>query len=78
MDASVTKPRSQLPYPEIVHSGPKHKFFIFLHSVGFQNASITLLNNILSPMQMNGCFGYETIFATSTPRNNAVTPETQI
>jgi hypothetical protein len=64
MDALVTKPCSQLQYPEIVHSGPKHKFCIFLHSVGFQNASKTLPNNILGLMDMKGCVGYETIFAT--------------
>jgi hypothetical protein len=29
-------------------------------------------------LQMNGCFGYEIIFATSAPRNSAVTLKTQI
>jgi hypothetical protein len=29
---------SQLRYLEIVHLGPKHKFCIFLHSEGLQNA----------------------------------------
>jgi hypothetical protein len=58
--------------------GLKHKFGIFLHSVGFQNAPKTLPNNICSPLQMNGCFGYEIIFATSAPRNSAVTLKTQI
>jgi hypothetical protein len=56
--------------PEMVHSGMKHMFFIFLHSVHFKNAPKTLPNNILGPMQMNGCFGYKTIFATSVPQNS--------
>jgi hypothetical protein len=29
---------SQVWYPEIVHSGPKHKFLIFLHAEGKRNA----------------------------------------
>jgi hypothetical protein len=29
---------SQVWYPEIVHSGPKHKFCIFLHAEGKRNA----------------------------------------
>jgi hypothetical protein len=29
---------SQVRYLEIVHLGPKHKFRIFLHSEGLQNA----------------------------------------
>jgi hypothetical protein len=29
---------SQVWYPKIVHSGPKHKFFIFLHAEGKRNA----------------------------------------
>jgi hypothetical protein len=79
MDALVTKPCfSQLGYPEIVHSSAKHKFCIFLHSVDFQNAPKTLQNIILGPMQMNGCFGYETMFGTSVPRNSAFRPETHV
>jgi hypothetical protein len=27
---------------------------------------------------MNGCFGYETMFGTSVPRNSAFRPETQV
>jgi hypothetical protein len=38
MDASVTKPYSQLRYPNIVQSGPKHEFRIFVHSEGIRNA----------------------------------------
>jgi hypothetical protein len=78
MGALVMKPCSQLRYPEIVHSGLKHKFCIFLHFVVFQNAPKTILNNILDPMQMNGCFGYETMFATSVPWNSAFSPKTQV
>jgi hypothetical protein len=78
MDALVKKLCSQLRYPEIVHSGPKHKFCIFLYSVGFQNAPKTLPNITLGPMQMNGCFGYETMFGTSVPRNSAFRPETHV
>jgi hypothetical protein len=78
MDALVTKPCSQLRYPKIMHSSAKHKFCIFLHFVCFQNAPKTLPNIILGPMQMNGCFGYETMFATSVPRNSALRPETQV
>jgi hypothetical protein len=76
MDALVTKQCSQLWYPEIVHSGLKHKFCIFLHSVGFQNASKTLANNILGLIDLKGCFGYETIFATSAPRKSEFTLDT--
>jgi hypothetical protein len=78
MDALVTKPCSQLRYPKIMHSSAKHKFCIFLHFVCFQNAPKRLSNIILGPMQMNGCFGYETMFATSVPRNSALRPETQV
>jgi hypothetical protein len=69
---------SQLRYPEIVHSVPKHKFCIFLHSVGFQNSPKTLPKNILCPLDLKGCFGYETILATSVPRKSEFTLETQV
>jgi hypothetical protein len=42
MDALVTKPYSQLRYPQIVHSGLKHKFYISLHSEGIGNAENAL------------------------------------
>jgi hypothetical protein len=38
MDAFSVKPFSQLRYPEILHSGPKHKFCIFSHAEGLQSA----------------------------------------
>jgi hypothetical protein len=78
MDALVTKQCSELRYHEIVHSGPKHMFCIFLHSVGFQNAPKTLPNNILGPMEMKGYFGYETILATLVPQKSEFTLETQV
>jgi hypothetical protein len=34
MDALVTKPFSQLRYPEIVHSVPKHMYYIFFYAEG--------------------------------------------
>jgi hypothetical protein len=44
----------------------------------FQNAPKTLPNISLGQMQMNGCFGYETLFGTSVPRNSAFRSETQV
>ena len=38
MGLFVAKPFSQLRYPEILHSGRKHKFCIFSHAEGFRNA----------------------------------------
>jgi hypothetical protein len=38
MDAFGAKPFSQLRYPEILHSGPKHIFTSFLQYEGFRTA----------------------------------------
>jgi hypothetical protein len=77
MDALVTKPYLQLRYPKIAFM-PETQVSIFLHSVGFQSAPKTLPNNILGPMEMKGCFGYEIILATSVPRKSEFTLETHV
>jgi hypothetical protein len=62
---------SQLWYPEIVHSGPKHEFFIFDAS----RVSEMLRNTPklhFGSNELNGCF------TTLVPQNAAFRPETRV
>jgi hypothetical protein len=44
----------------------------------YQKCWKTLSILILGLVELNWCFGYETIFATSVPRNSAFSPETHV
>jgi hypothetical protein len=75
MDGFFVKSFSQLWYPEIVHSGPKHKFYINLQFRRFPKSSKTITNIIIGLEWMHW---WEMIFATSVPRNSTFRPKTQV
>jgi hypothetical protein len=62
---------SKLWYPEIVHSGPKHKFsYFYVHKI-----SEVLCN---SPIYHFGSNGVERILRNFGAQNSAFTPGTQV
>jgi hypothetical protein len=67
----------QLWHPKIVHSGPKHKFCIILHSEGFRNVA-KQSQWIWDNWSRVYAFVTKHFFATFVWRNSAFTPRTQV
>jgi hypothetical protein len=77
MDAVGVIPFSQLEYPEIVHSVLKHKFCIFSHVEGLQNAPKYSLKSFSVQWSRMAAFGAKPFSQLEYPRNSAFGPETQ-
>jgi hypothetical protein len=78
MDAVGAIPFSQLEYPEIVHSILKHKFCIFSHVEGLQNAPKYSLKSFLVKWSIMDAFGVKPFSLLEYPRNSALGPEKQV